>query len=60
MDKCFNIRICINLLQEHIEFLRNIIEIYEIESISQFVKKCIETTIERFRGKLIERANQTV
>ncbi|MEM1573884.1 MAG: hypothetical protein QXY96_05325 [Candidatus Methanomethylicaceae archaeon] len=52
MDKCFNIRICINLLQEHIEFLRNIIEIDEIESICQFVKKCIETTIERFKGEI--------
>jgi len=52
VDKCFNIRICINLLQEHIEFLRNIIEIDEIESICQFVKKCIETTIERFKGEI--------
>lgn len=51
----FDVRVCISLPQEYVEFLRGMVETGEAESISQAVRKCVGVAIERFRGKNIMR-----
>jgi len=47
----FDVRVCISLPQEHVEFLRGTVEAGEAESISQAVRKCIDAAMERFGGR---------
>ncbi|MEM0489231.1 MAG: ribbon-helix-helix protein, CopG family [Candidatus Bathyarchaeia archaeon] len=44
----FDVRVCISLPQEYVDFLRGVVEAGEAESISQAVRKCIGATMERF------------
>ncbi|MEM3433570.1 MAG: hypothetical protein QXP27_05295 [Candidatus Methanomethyliaceae archaeon] len=39
--KSFQVKICVSLSKEHIEFLRSMIEKGEAETLSQAVRRCI-------------------
>jgi len=43
----FDVRICISLPEEHVEFLKGMVERGEADSISQAVRKCISLAAER-------------
>lgn len=47
----FDVRVCISLPQEYVEFLRGMVEGGEADSVSQAVRKCISIAMERFRSE---------
>jgi len=50
-SKRFDVRVCISLPKEQIEFLRGMVEKGEADSISQAVRKCVALAAEKRKGE---------